>query len=272
MLARHRPRLAGCDDRCHRAGQDQVARAAGPARGDHRSRGAGQDPRHRRQEPGVPQLHRPGLLRHPHAERHPAQHPREPGLVHRLHAVPGRDLAGPHGGADQLPDHVRRPHRHGDRQRLAARRSHRRGRGDDPGQALGASRSRTCSSSPAACIRRRSKCSAPAPTALGIELHVGDDADAANVDSFGVLLQYPDTFGQINDYTALADAAHARGGAGRGRHRPARADPDRARRANGAPTSWSATPSASACRSASAARMPPSWPAAMPTSARCRAA
>jgi glycine dehydrogenase len=45
-----------------------------------------------------------------------------------------------------------------------------------------------------------------------IELHVGDDADAANVDCFGVLLQYPNTFGQIHDYAALADAVHARGG------------------------------------------------------------
>ena len=48
-------------------GIDQVARAAGAAARDHRSRSAGQDPRDRRQEPGVPQLHRPGLLRHPHA-------------------------------------------------------------------------------------------------------------------------------------------------------------------------------------------------------------
>ncbi|MCB1573944.1 MAG: aminomethyl-transferring glycine dehydrogenase [Xanthomonadales bacterium] len=46
---------------------------------------------------------------------------------------------------------------------------------------------------------------------LGIELHVGDDAEAASVDCFGVLLQYPNTFGQINDYTELADAVHARG-------------------------------------------------------------
>ena len=47
---------------------------------------------------------------------------------------------------------------------------------------------------------------------LGIELHVGDDADAGNHDVFGVLLQYPNTFGQLNDYQALADAVHARGG------------------------------------------------------------
>src|SRR3546814_19702156 len=47
---------------------------------------------------------------------------------------------------------------------------------------------------------------------LGIELHVGDDADAASVESYGVLLQYPDTFGRINDYRALAEDVHARGG------------------------------------------------------------
>jgi glycine dehydrogenase len=47
---------------------------------------------------------------------------------------------------------------------------------------------------------------------IGIELHVGDDADAASVDSFGVLLQYPNTFGRINHYGAVADATHARGG------------------------------------------------------------
>jgi glycine dehydrogenase len=48
--------------------------------------------------------------------------------------------------------------------------------------------------------------------AMGIELHVGADADAATVDSYGVLLQYPDTFGHIGDHKALADAVHARGG------------------------------------------------------------
>ena len=47
---------------------------------------------------------------------------------------------------------------------------------------------------------------------IGIELHVGDDSDALNIDSFGALLQYPNTFGQIHDYKALADAVHARGG------------------------------------------------------------
>jgi len=47
---------------------------------------------------------------------------------------------------------------------------------------------------------------------IGIEVVVGDDADAAGADVFGVLLQYPNTFGQIHDYAALADAIHAKGG------------------------------------------------------------
>ena len=47
---------------------------------------------------------------------------------------------------------------------------------------------------------------------LGIELQVGPAADAAGVDSFGVLLQYPNTFGRIDDHAALAEAVHARGG------------------------------------------------------------
>ena len=47
---------------------------------------------------------------------------------------------------------------------------------------------------------------------LGIELLIGDDADAIHADCFGALLQYPDTFGRIHDYRALADAVHARGG------------------------------------------------------------
>ncbi len=47
---------------------------------------------------------------------------------------------------------------------------------------------------------------------MGIQLHVGDDSEAMDVDGFGVLLQYPDTFGGIADHRALADAVHARNG------------------------------------------------------------
>jgi glycine dehydrogenase len=47
---------------------------------------------------------------------------------------------------------------------------------------------------------------------LGIEIVVGNDADALTADAFGVMLQYPDTFGHVGDYRAIADAVHARGG------------------------------------------------------------
>ncbi len=47
---------------------------------------------------------------------------------------------------------------------------------------------------------------------LGIDLQVGPAADAMKVDSFGVLLQYPNTFGHIADHAAIADAVHARNG------------------------------------------------------------
>ena len=39
------------------------------------------------------ELHRPGLPRHADAGRDPAERAGEPRLVHRLHALPGRDLA-----------------------------------------------------------------------------------------------------------------------------------------------------------------------------------
>ncbi|MBP6796895.1 MAG: aminomethyl-transferring glycine dehydrogenase, partial [Luteimonas sp.] len=46
---------------------------------------------------------------------------------------------------------------------------------------------------------------------LDIGIVVGPAADAASVDSFGVLLQYPNTFGHAADLAAVADAVHARG-------------------------------------------------------------
>jgi glycine dehydrogenase len=46
---------------------------------------------------------------------------------------------------------------------------------------------------------------------LGIELRIEDEANAAGVDCYGALLQYPDTFGTIRDYLSLCDALHARG-------------------------------------------------------------
>ena len=47
---------------------------------------------------------------------------------------------------------------------------------------------------------------------LGFEVQVGPVAAAADVDAFGVLVQYPGVGGDVRDYRALADAIHAKGG------------------------------------------------------------
>ena len=47
---------------------------------------------------------------------------------------------------------------------------------------------------------------------LGIELQVGPPEDARDADTYGVLLQYPNTFGRIGDHADVAEAVHARGG------------------------------------------------------------
>jgi len=45
---------------------------------------------------------------------------------------------------------------------------------------------------------------------LGIELHIGAPQQAVETDCFALLLQYPDTFGQINDYRELVNNLHQR--------------------------------------------------------------
>ncbi|KTF29371.1 hypothetical protein LMG920_22555, partial [Xanthomonas vesicatoria] len=47
---------------------------------------------------------------------------------------------------------------------------------------------------------------------LGIVLRVGTPEEALQAECFGVLLQYPDSFGHIGDHAKLADAVHAQGG------------------------------------------------------------
>ena len=68
-----------------------------------------------------------------HPGRDPQERAGEPGLVHRVHAVPAGDLPGPAGGAAQLPDDDRGPHRAAGGRCVDARRGDRRGRGDDAG-------------------------------------------------------------------------------------------------------------------------------------------
>jgi len=47
---------------------------------------------------------------------------------------------------------------------------------------------------------------------LDIQLVLGTPAQALETDSFGVLLQYPDTYGKVEDHAALVEAVHARQG------------------------------------------------------------
>ena len=75
-------------------------------------------------------LHRHRLPRHDHPGADPAQRVREPGLVHRLHALPGRGRSRAARGAAELPADGRRAHRPAGGQCIAARRGHRGRRGD----------------------------------------------------------------------------------------------------------------------------------------------
>ena len=149
-----------------------------------------------------------------HAAGDPAQRAREPRLVHGLHALPGRDHPGPARGAAQLPDDGHRPHRHGDRQRLAARRGHRRRRGDDHGHA-GSSRGKadSRSSSTQHCHPQTIEVVRPAPAAR----HRASSSAIRSTELDGrrrcsaPCSQYPATDGAVRDYRALIDAVHAAG-------------------------------------------------------------
>ena len=94
---------------------------------DRRARRAARD---RAAEPRHEVDDRARLLRDAHAAGRAAQGAREPRLVHRVHALPAGDLAGPARGAAQLPDDGRRPQRPACRERIAARRGDRGRRGD----------------------------------------------------------------------------------------------------------------------------------------------
>ena len=241
--------------------------------GVRRKRRARRAARDRRPEPGLPQLHRHGLLRHAHPGCHPAQHPRKPGLVHRLHALPGGDLPGPARGAAQFPDDDLRSHRAGDRQRLHARRGHRRRRGHDALPPPQGGRRRTCffvsGRLPSADHRRR-------PHARQAARHRGRGRRPPHLRARRPVSRRPRAvprhLGRHPRLRRLLRAGPCRRRALRRRRRPARADaaapPGRIRRRR----RRGFRPSASACRWASAARMRLSSPRATPSSARCPAA
>src|SRR6202048_2944755 len=83
-----RPPVARRADRPHGPRIDPPAAAARPAAGAVRARAASRARGDRGEEPGLPLVHRDGLLRLRHPRRHPPQHPREPRLVNAVHALP----------------------------------------------------------------------------------------------------------------------------------------------------------------------------------------
>ena len=229
---------------------DPDRRAVDAARRGHRDRGARRAARARRPQHRDRADDRARLRRHRHAARDPPPRAGEPGLVHRLHAVPAGDQPGPAGGAADLPDHGRRPHRAAGRRRLAAGRGHRGRRGDDA-----AAPGRTARRSPrfvvdADTLPQTLDVLRTRAEPLGIELVVADLAGGLpDGEFFGVLLSYPGASGAVRDLRR-ADRRRARARrAGRGGRRPAGADPAHPARRARAPTPRWAPPSASGCRS-----------------------
>ena len=227
-----------------------------------------------RHEPGVPLLHRPGLRRARSRRRWssatcwrtPAGTP--PTRPYQAEIAQGRleallnfqtmvsDLTGPR-----------------DRQRVAARRGHRRGRGDAP-DAGGAARRRSRRSTwwTSTATRRPSRWCGPGPRRAGSAWRSAEpETFTFGPGVIGALVQYPATDGAVRDFRSLCERAHAAGRAGDGGDRPAEPDAAHRRRANGAPTSPWATASGSACRWATAGRTPRSSPRATRTSASCPA-
>ena len=218
----------------------------------------------------LPVVHRPRLLRLHHPAGDPAQHPREPRLVHAVHALSGRDRPGPARSAPQLPDDGARPDGDGGGQRLAPRRGHRRRRSDDDDAA----------GEPAAGDRQRLRRLGP---------RVPADARGADVARRAARhraapcrdRRRPAGRTRVRRLPAVSGRRRRRarhpppgclGTCGRRArvrgHRSPRADLDCRRPARWAPTSSSATRSGLACLSATVDRTPRSSPRARRTSAR----
>ena len=168
-----------------------------------------------------------GLPRHDHPAGDPAEHPREPGLVHAVHAVPGGDRAGPARGAAQLPDDGHRPDR-------AARSPTRRCSTRPPPPprrwrmryaVKGSDGEATRSSSPTRCHPQTIDVVQTRAEPLG---HRGRrrrprDVRLRRPTSSARSCSIPATDGAVHDYRAFVEQAHAAGRARRRRRRPARA-------------------------------------------------
>ena len=148
------------------------------------------------------------LPRHHHPDRDPAQHPREPGVVHGVHPVPARDLPGTARGAPELPDHGRRPDRHGDRERVTARRGDGGRRGHDAARRQSKVAGTRSSSTPTA-IPRWSRSSRPGPSRSASRWSSATRRLASH-EPFGLLLAYPGSSGQVRDHPELVATGAAR--------------------------------------------------------------
>ena len=165
---------------------------------------------HRVAQPRPAFLDRHGVPRLRHPSGHPTEHPREPRLVHPVHALPGRDRPGTTGGAPQLPDHGGRPHRLAPGQRLAPRRGHRRRRSHahGPCRSLGSARP---SSWRATATRRRSPWCEHGLSRSASTSGSARSRGRSTGRSFRRPLQYPTTEGRVVDYAGVVEKAHAAG-------------------------------------------------------------
>ena len=161
--------------------------------------------------------------------------------------------------------------RHGDRQRVDARRSHRRGRGDDARAAHGQERRAAASSSPTTCSRRRSTSCARARSRSASRWSSGPADDGGGGRRVRAsLLQYPGRQRRRARLPRARVAAACARCARDRRRRPPRAHAARLARRMGRRRRRRARRSASACRWATAARTRASSPRATSSSARCR--
>ena len=214
------------------------------------------------------------LLRHDHAGGDPPQRPGEPGLVHRLHALPARDQPGPTRGAAQLPDHGRGPDR---RCRSRAPRMLDESTAAAEAMALAHRAARKAGATSfvvdADVLPQTLDVVRTRAIPLGLEVVVHDLARARcrTATSSACWCSTRVRPGAVRDLAPLVARDPRAGRAGRRRRRPARADAADAARRGRAPTSRSAPPSASASRSASAARTPATSRCAPGSSGSCRA-
>ena len=150
-------------------------------------------------------------------------------VLHRLHALPARGEPGHAPVHLRVPDHDRRAHRDGRRQRVALRRRLVAGRGRADGACgHGAGRRSSSRGASTRSIARSSRrtCEGPglrlksAPLADGVTDLDAAPARPSTDQTAAVVVQYPNFFGCLEDVKAAAEIAHAAGRPPDRRRRP----------------------------------------------------